>query len=291
MSGPLRVGIDVGGTSVEAVALAADGSIAARSRVRTERGEEGVVASILDAVGGLGVDAMTIGIGVPGRIDAGRVYDAVNLGVRELHLAAEIAGATGVPVAIDNDVRAAALGAASRWEMPNLAYLNLGTGVAAGVVIDGRVVDGSAGVAGEIGHLAIDPGGPACACGQRGCIEAFAGGGAITERAGEPLERVSLRADAGDEAARRVVADLARGAAAAVRVLALAVDPERVLIGGGIARRGERLRDEIAGELARAADGSAFLASLRLAERIEIVSPDEAVGAVGAALVGDRLVA
>ncbi|GGF44577.1 NagC family transcriptional regulator [Microbacterium sorbitolivorans] len=291
MSGPLRVGIDVGGTSVEAVALAADGSIAARSRVRTARGEEGVVASILDAVGGLGVDAATIGIGVPGRIDAGRVYDAVNLGVRELHLAAEIAGATGVPVAIDNDVRAAALGAASRWEMPNLAYLNLGTGVAAGVVIDGRVVDGSAGVAGEIGHLAIDPGGPVCACGQRGCIEAFAGGGAITERAGEPLERVSLRADAGDEVARRVVADLARGAAAAVRVLALAVDPERVLVGGGIARRGERLRDEIAGELARAADGSAFLASLRLAERIEIVSPDEAVGAVGAALVGDRLVA
>jgi len=291
MSGALRVGIDVGGTSVEAVALAADGSIAARSRVRTERGEDGVVASILDAVRILDTPASTIGIGVPGRIDAGRVFDAVNLGVRELHLAAAIAEATGVPVAIDNDVRAAALGASARWDMPNLAYLNLGTGVAAGVVIDGRVVDGSSGVAGEIGHLAIDPGGPPCACGQRGCIEAFSGGGAITQRAGEPLERVSLRADAGDEAARRVVADLARGAAAAVRVLALAVDPERVLIGGGIARRGERLRDEIAGELARAADGSAFLASLRLAERIEIVSPDEAVGAVGAALVGDRLVA
>jgi predicted NBD/HSP70 family sugar kinase len=74
-------------------------------------------------------------------------------------------------------------------------------------------------------------------------------------------------------------------------VLALAVDPERILIGGGIARRGDKLRGEITGELERAAEGSAFLASLRLAERIEIVSPDEALGAVGAALMGDRLVA
>lgn len=291
MNGALRVGIDVGGTSVEAVALAADGSITARSRVRTERGEDGVVASILDAVRILDTPASTIGVGAPGRIDDGRVFDAVNLGVRELHLAAAIAGATGVPVAIDNDVRAAALGASARWDMPNLAYLNLGTGVAAGVVIDGRVVDGSAGVAGEIGHLAIDPGGPPCACGQRGCIEAFSGGGAITQRAGEPVERVALRAEAGDEGAQEILAGLARGAAAAVRVLALAVDPERILIGGGIAHRGNKLRDEIAGELARAAEGSAFLASLRLGERIEIVSPEEAVGAVGAALMGDRLVA
>jgi predicted NBD/HSP70 family sugar kinase len=291
MTGPLRIGIDVGGTGVEAVALAADGSVVARERIPTERGEAGVVASVLAAARSLRVPASTIGIGIPGRIDAGRVYDAVNLDVRELDLASMISERMGAPVAVDNDVRAAALGAASRRQAASLAYLNLGTGVAAGIVLDGRVVDGSVGVAGEIGHLAIDPSGPRCACGQRGCIEALAGGGSLAGRAGDPVERVALRAESGDETARAILDGLARGAAAGVRVLALAVDPERILIGGGIARRGDKLRGEITGELERAAEGSAFLASLRLAERIEIVSPDEALGAVGAALMGDRLVA
>lgn len=289
MTGPARLGIDVGGTSVEAVALDADGSVRARTRIPTERGEDGVVRSVLAAIRALDTPAKTIGIGIPGRIDGGRVHDAVNLGVRELDLAGEISRRWGAPVAVDNDVRGAALGAASRTRAKSLAYLNLGTGVAAGIVVDGRVIDGSSGVAGEIGHLSIDPSGPQCACGQFGCIEVFAGGGSIARRAGEPLERVAERADAGDESAGGILADLARGAAAGVRALALAVDPEIIMIGGGIARRGERLRDEIAGALARAADGSAFLASLRLEERIEIVSPDDAIGAVGAALLGDRL--
>jgi len=289
MIGSARLGIDVGGTSIEAVALAADGSVRAHARLPTERGEDGIVRSVLAAVSALEVPATTIGIGIPGRIDAGRVHDAVNLDVRELDLVGEISRRAGAPVVVDNDVRAAALGAASRAGATSLAYLNLGTGVAAGIVVDGRVIDGSSGVAGEIGHLSIDPRGPRCACGQLGCIEAFAGGGSIARRAREPVEKVAERADAGDETAGAILADLARGAAAGVRALALAVDPEIIMIGGGIARRGERLRDEIAGALARTADGSVFLTSLRLEERIEIVSPDDAVGAVGAALMGDRL--
>ena len=290
MIAPARIGVDVGGSGVEAVALASDGSVVAHARIPTELGEAGIVRSVLAAVDAVGGPAATIGIGIPGRIAGGRVSDAVNLGVRELDLAAAISHRTGSRVVVDNDVRAAALGASVRRGAQNLAYLNLGTGVAAGIVIGGHVVDGSSGVAGEIGHLSIDPRGPRCACGQRGCVEVFAGGGSIARRAGEPVERVAARAEAGDAAAREILADLARGAAAGVRALALAVDPELIMIGGGIARRGEKLRAEIAAELARAAEGSAFLAALRLEDRIEIVSPDEAIGAIGAALVGDRLI-
>ena len=90
--------------------------------------------------------------------------------------------ATGVPTLVENDVNAAAFGASMVMGCADLAYLSIGTGVAAGLIFDGRLRRGAHGVAGEIGHLPVDPGGPACECGQRGCLETVASGAAIARR-------------------------------------------------------------------------------------------------------------
>jgi len=182
-SGAVRVGVDVGGTTVIAVGLDAAGVVVAEAERATERGDRGVVGSIAGAVAALGAgdSVASIGVGVPGRVDGGRVRGAVNLGVADLDLRAAVAAKFAVPVRVENDVNAAARGAFAGAAGVR-AYLNLGTGVAAGLVIDGRVVAGATGTAGEIGHLSVDPAGPECACGQRGCIEAFTGGAAV-ERA------------------------------------------------------------------------------------------------------------
>lgn len=293
-----RVGIDIGGTKTEAVAVAADGSVGARVRLRTGRGPEAVVRTARDAVAALrgerGVgDIVSVGIGIPGQIESGstRVRHAVNLDIEDLDLAASLGPALGVPVRIDNDVRAAALGAASlRGGDVSMAYLNLGTGIAAGVITDGMLRRGSRGGAGEIGHLSIDPAGPACRCGQRGCIEALAGGGAVAARWGRggilPVRDVFDAADGADPVARELRHDIGRGVAAAVRVLILTVDVETVVLGGGIAGLGERLIDAVRGALRESAATSPFLASLRLEERLELLPPGSPAAAIGAALIG-----
>ena len=171
-----------------------------------------------------------------------------------------------------------------------MAYLNLGTGVAAGIVGDRGLWRGARGVAGEVGHLSIDPDGPPCRCGQRGCIETFAGGGAITERWGRPgpLPILDLfdAADTGNAHARALRGDLARGVAAAVRVLVLTADVDVVVLGGGITALGPRLRADVTAELTANADASAFIRSLRLDERVELLPAGSPAAALGAALVG-----
>ncbi|WP_232531740.1 ROK family protein [Microbacterium halophytorum] len=311
--GALRVGVDVGGTKVEAVALDASGAVVAHARQRTIAGPRGVAASIVDAVRALGVRPASVGVGVPGRVDGARVRDAVNLGLTDVELGTVLAAELGVLVELANDVNAAALGAhaarasgvpatggpgtgragtgagasGAREPAESLAYLNIGTGVAAGIVIGGRVLRGADSVAGEIGHLSIDPAGPECACGQRGCVEAFAGGASVARRWGggaeHPVREVFDRADAGDARAAELVAGVAFGIAAGARTLALAVDPDRLVIGGGVTRIGERLRAAVLAALRDSAAGSPFLASLRLDERIEFLAPGESVGAIGAA--------
>ena len=293
MSVRLRIGIDVGGSTTEAVALDGSARVVARAEQRTVRGAAGVVEGILAVIDAVAAPsgAATVGIGIPGRVSHGRVHDAVNLDISDLDLASEISARSGAVVGVENDVRAATRGIGLDRESSSLAYLNLGTGVAAGVLLDGRVNEGTRGVAGEIGHLSIDPAGPLCACGQHGCIEAVAGGGSIARRTGGgpfAVRDAFDRADDGDADSLEIVAGLARGAAAAVRTLALAVDPECIVIGGGIARLGERLRIPVLRELGRAAQGSAFLRSLRLEERVELLPPGVPIGAIGAALADHR---
>ncbi|GAA3656905.1 ROK family protein [Microbacterium marinilacus] len=292
----VRVGVDVGGTKVEAVAIDAAGGILARMRRETVRGEAGVIASVSDAVARVAAEpgvgpVAAVGIGIPGQIVGARVRNAVNLGISDLDLGGEVTAAVGAAVHVENDVNAAAAGAyAIRGAVgASMAYLNLGTGIAAGIVHDGRVWPGAGGTAGEVGHVSIDPRGPECPCGQRGCIETLAGGGAVARRwsgDGEhPVLDLFDAADAADGRALSLRGDLARGVAAAVRVLVLTADPAVVVIGGGVSRLGDRLLDVVRGELRASSERSAFLTSLRLHERIELLPSDAPAGALGAALL------
>lgn len=296
----MRVGLDVGGTKTDAVAIDDHGTVLGRVRLATGYGSDAVVRTVLDAVAALGdqpgIDlaaVRSIGVGIPGQVEPGtaRVVHAVNLGVDELDLAAAVEPSVGVPVRVENDVKAAALGAyALQGGTGSMGYLNLGTGVAAGIVTDGRLLRGARGTAGEVGHISVDPNGPLCRCGQRGCIEAIAGGGAISERWGRaglmPVRDVFDAADAGEAGAQELRAGLARGVAAAVRVLVLTADVDTVVLGGGITALADRLMSDVSRELRASAEASPFMKSLRLVERVELLPVGSPAAALGAALVG-----
>lgn len=298
----IRVGLDIGGTKTDAVAVADGGEIIARIRRPSGHGDAAVVAGVADSVRELQAEAgfdladvAGVGVGIPGLVDmaGGQVLHAVNLGVESLDLAARAGAVLGVPVAVENDVKAAALGAAMIRDggpHSSMAYLNLGTGVAAGIVVGGTIWRGARGTAGEVGHISVDPAGRVCGCGQRGCIETLCGGGALARAWGRPgalpVRDIFDAADQGDTRALLLRADLARGAAAAVRVLVLSADVETVVIGGGLTALGDRLGDGIRNALIADAAGSPFLRSLRLDERIELLPSGSPAAALGAALVG-----
>lgn len=296
----MKVGLDVGGTKTAAIAVDESGQIRGRVRLATGWGGDAVIQTIIAAVrslgpeAGIGLDAISsVGIGIPGQVDVrtGRVEHAVNLGVASLELAAAVEPALGVRVRVENDVKAAALGA---YELHggsgSVAYLNLGTGIAAGVVDGGVLSRGTRGTAGEVGHVSVDPNGPLCRCGQHGCIEAFAGGGSIEARWGRPgalpVRDVFDAADAGDPRAIELRAGLAYGVAAGVRVLVLTTDVDSVVLGGGVSALGARLLDDVRAELAASAAASPFLRSLALEERVELLPAGSPAAALGAALIG-----
>lgn len=296
----MRLGIDIGGTKTDAVAVDDGGVLAQRVRLATGFGHTAVVETAVTAVArigeltGLQAGGFTsIGIGIPGMVDtsSGQVAHAVNLGVEQLALGGELAGRLGVGVRIENDVKAAALGAFHLLRLEGtMAYLNLGTGMAAGIVVDGRLWRGATGIAGEIGHLPVDPAGALCRCGQRGCLETVASGSGIARQwpTDDPHAARALFAAAaeGDQDARAIKARLAEGVAAAVRVLALTVDVDTVVIGGGLSHLGDRLLSDVHEVLDGWARTSPFLASLGLPLRVRLVPEGTPVAALGAALVG-----
>jgi glucokinase len=303
----VRLGIDIGGTKTAAVAIGADGELSDQVRMPTGFGAEAVVATALLTIermtelAGVATTSITsIGIGIPGAVDSrtGRVAHAVNLGLEGLELGSRLTDRLGVDVRVENDVKAAALGAhhllgiADGIRTHSMAYLNLGTGLAAGIVLDGRLLRGGRGVAGEIGHIPVDPAGERCSCGQRGCLETFASGSAVSRMwpTEHPLPALELfdAADAGDERAVAVRERFLTGVAAAVRLLALTTDVDAVVIGGGLAALGEPLVAGTRRILNEWADASAFLASLDLAARVQVIPLGFPAAAVGAALVGEH---
>ncbi|WP_234346468.1 ROK family protein [Cellulomonas timonensis] len=298
------VGLDVGGTKVLGVLLDDSGAVRRRVRLPTTAGARGVVgtarAAVLDLPGWAGVDARVlrgVGVGVPGVVDpvGGAVEHAVNLGIAERLPLAELLGDAlgGVPVLLENDLNAAVLGAAHLAPEPvrDLAFLALGTGVAAGLLLDGTLRRGAARSAGEIGHVTLVPGGRPCECGQRGCLERYASGSAIAAvwpGGGPRPAGVELfeAAAAGDPRAITLRDEVAWAVASAVRLLVLTCDVERIVIGGGVSELGAPLLDAVAGSLAREAEASPFLASMKLEDRVRLAPLGVPVGAVGAALVG-----
>ncbi|MGV8876372.1 MAG: ROK family protein [Rhodoglobus sp.] len=297
----MKIGIDIGGTKTAAVLIDENGTILHEVVVPTGYGATEVIASAMRAVdeltGRAGIDSASlssIGVGIPGVVDAatGIVSHAVNLGLHSVELGRELAQRTNTRVDVENDVNAAAVGmfhAIDDDSVDSLAYLNLGTGLAAGLVLYGKLWRGSRGTAGEIGHIPVDPSGPICACGQRGCLELSASGSAVSRLwPGDhprPLEALFAAADTGDAAALAAQAKLIDNIAAAVRVLVLSIDVDVVVIGGGMSALGDPLILAVRQTLDRWAIESPFLASLALSDRVRLAPTGFPAAAVGAALM------
>ena len=297
----VRVGLDIGATKILGAVIDADGTVIAQTRQDTRPGPDGVLdaaTSVLDllAISLDGVLPSHIGIGIPGIVDRdrGTVAHAVNLGLggEWFPLAGRLADRTGATVVVENDLNAATWGAHVLSGADDLAYLALGTGLAAGFVLSGTLRRGAHGAAGEIGHVPVDPAGPLCSCGQRGCLELRASGSALSAAwpaQGDlpPAEALFAAAAAGNTEAVAARDRFAAGVADAIRMLALAVDPAAIIIGGGVAHVGAPLLAAVTAALRSQAAASPFLAALGLADRVRLLPGQVPVGAIGAALIGN----
>ncbi len=293
------IGLDIGATKTLGVALDERGGVVAKALENTEPGADGVIrtaARVVAALAGSSDARSPVGVGVPGVVDTvrGLVSHAVNLGIDGVPVAlgGRLGEAVGRRVVLENDVNAAALGVAALTGATDLAYLGIGTGLAAGLVVDGRLRRGARGAAGEIGHVSVDPAGLPCACGQLGCLETIASGSALATawptHGPAPAQALHAAVVAGDERALVVWLAFADGIAKAVTVLALGVDPDVVVLGGGVADLGEPLREVVVAALQRRAADSPFVASLDLPARVTLAPTGAPVAAIGAALLGGR---
>ena len=318
---PLRVGVDIGGSKVAVLVADPSGTVVGRElapsvAVDPDLAIGQIAAVIRSAVADAGAtmdQVEAVGVGVPGRVDraTGTVTFAVNLGWQHLPLGRRLEAALGVRCVVENDVRAAAVGLHEDQTFgatDDLVYLGIGTGISAGVILDGRLHRGVRGLAGEIGHVVLDPDGAACACGLRGCFETIAAGAGIARSAqdavaaaavpgGEPTSLSGLSdptasdvfaaAAAGDAAAGRIVDRAADAIARMVHELVLAYDVELVVIGGGISRAGEPLLQRVQAGLARIGAPSPFAAELLAETDVRLVGADHEIGTRGAiALLG-----
>jgi glucokinase len=258
------IALDVGGTGMKAALVGADGALLYEARRATgrERGPEAVVRSILDFAADLlargeeryGVRAEAAGVAVPGVVDPvdGVAVYAANLGWRDVPLRALLGERLGgLPVALGHDVRTGGLAegrvGAGRGA-DRFLFVPLGTGIAGAIGIDGTIEAGAHGCAGEIGHIVVRPGGPACGCGARGCLETLASAAAVTrawaEASGDPDADAADCAEAvasGDERAVRVWQDAVDALADGLVTALTLLDPRTLIIGGGLAEAGETL--------------------------------------------------
>ncbi|MGL5817587.1 MAG: ROK family protein [Phycicoccus sp.] len=291
------MGIDIGGTKTAALVLDDAGTVVAQVSTPSGRGTAQTLATAVDVahraadlVGGWSGIAV-VGACMPGLVDraTGWARHAVNLEVHALDLAGGLEAATGCRPRIDNDVKAAALGAhhvvRPDTAVGTTAYLNVGTGLAAAIVHHGTIVRGADGAAGEIGHLPVGTG-VGCRCGQTGCLETIASGTALHRLWQRPAEQLFPSAGAGDREAQEVVVVLAHGIALAVQVLVVA-GAELVIVGGGLARDRDELRDAVFADIAARASESPFLARLGLPARMRVLDGETPVAAIGAALLHD----
>jgi glucokinase len=259
------IGIDVGGTKVLGVVVDTDdpSTVLAERRVPTPEGGAGLVDAIVEVVDGLIADSGTpvaLGVGVPGLVDR---HGVLHVGphlrhLSEVALADLLAERTGLPAVVDNDANCHAVaehsGGAAAGEDEALV-VTLGTGIGAGIITGGTLLHGANGFAGEPGHMIVDPNGPPCPCGKRGCWERYASGtglgrlardaahggrldGVVERAGGDPDavrgEHVTDAARAGDLEAQAVLGDLAYWIALGLANLVNILDPAVIVIGGGL---------------------------------------------------------
>lgn len=308
-TGPVHIGVDVGGSKVLAVVVDPDGSVVRRGRAVTpgrlvspELVEDALTAAVEAAADG--AEVAGIGVAAAGFVDAAgeRVVFAPHLPWRGADVRARLAARWGVPVLLDNDANCAAHAetafGAARGASPVVA-VTLGTGIGGALVIDGRVMRGANGMAGEFGHMQVVPDGQPCECGHRGCWEQYSSGNALVRYArarlgheptvltelcdGDP-ERLTgpMVTDAaadGDLVARQAFASVGDWLGIGLANLVAAIDPERVVVGGGVSAAGDRLLGPARDALARSLVGAGHRSVPPVVAAM--LGPD--AGAIGAA--------
>jgi glucokinase len=300
----LRIGVDMGGTHVrvgvvENMRVVWEDRIAARFAERCKADDpEGSLASVLatlreSVARAIGRYPSTAGVGlaVPGFLDpvSGRLVSSPNVpGVTDADLVTPLAAAWGIPVVAENDALAAAWG---EWSLhPDrpeaLVYLGLGTGVGGGLVIARQPYRGSHGVAMEVGHLTLEPGGRACGCGNRGCLERYASASGVTlsyeESSGRALEAKAIAglARGGDPAALRAFVLAGEALARATAHILKVVDVSHVVVGGGLTRSWDLMATAFAARL-----DADLIPVLRGRVKVSASVSGDQAGMIGAALL------
>ena len=274
-----RIGIDVGGTNIKIALVNEKGSIIYSNSIptRAEMGYEYTINSMKEAIRDLLKETKTeakdiegMGFGFPGQIDCqkGIVRLAPNIpGWVEVPIAEIMEKEFGIPTRVDNDVRCAALGELNFGAgigCENLICITVGTGIGSGLIINGKLVRGASNAAGEIGHIKLDiKEGPLCGCGDRGCLEAFASGPSIVAMAEEYIKGgkstkyrelanpeitpyiVSEAAKLGDPVAKRIFTIMGEYIGVGLASVVNLLNPEKIIIGGGVAAAGDILMNPI----------------------------------------------
>ena len=281
---PQALGIDVGGTKINAVRIDADGLVHAREILATPADDtDATLDAIVGALRAVHDErVVAVGVGAAGLVEArtGILRYAPNLAWRDVPLAKLVESALDLPVVVDNDCSAAAYGeyrlGAARGHRHAL-YVGVGTGIGGGIVVDGRIDRGAHGFAGEIGHMIVERDGPRCGCGNEGCWETVASGSALARegraaalldaslaaRAGGDPEAVTgelvvQAAREGDAAAAAIVARVGRRLGEGIAGLVNVFDPEIVVVGGGVARAADVLLPPVRAAVAETVEGGPY---------------------------------
>lgn len=291
-------GIDVGGTTVKMGLFSEDGELIEKWEIPTRTEENGkyILEDIAEAIKEniekhqiSKEDLAGVGVGVPGAVlDFTKVNECVNLGWGSVDVGKELSERVECPVRVSNDANVAALGelwTGAAADYKDAVMVTLGTGVGGGIIIDGHIVDGSRGYGGEIGHMTVDPTDDrVCNCGKTGCLELYASATGIvyeTKKAMEnsdeatalrDLDEITAKdifdlAKEGDAFAMKQVDQLGQKLALAFGNIALMIDPEVFVIGGGVSRAGQILLDAISKHygtytFGKAKEGKFLLATL-----------------------------
>ncbi len=258
----LAIGIDMGGTNIRLALISSDGSAinSARYKTSAQEGKDAVISRLSSSTAEMIAEGrkhgmvIGIGIGAPGLIENGVVRCSPNLpGWNEVPLQRLLEDALALPVVLENDANAVAYGencfGAGRG-LKSLICITLGTGVGGGLILDGKIWRGAFGMAGEVGHMVIEPDGNKCSCGNRGCLETYASATGIVRMARETVHRGDASWDTGnlttetlegaarggDKAAASLFSSAGRYLGIGVSSLLHILNPEAVIIGGGVAR-------------------------------------------------------
>ena len=265
------IGIDLGATFVKIGLVDNRGKVYFRRKIKTPLGADktllidSIVNNVKDIIKESGKAVSGIGIGVPGPVDSkkGIVHYFPNIkGWKEVPLKAMLEKKLGLTVMLDNDVNAMSLGefvfGAGKGSR-NIVCLTLGTGVGGGIIIDSKLYRGGSMTAGEIGHMPINETGPICNCGGIACLERYIGNRYILERAEKifgnsvTLERVSELAGLGDKKALAIWTDVAEKLSVALSQVVNLLNPDKIVIGGGVSKAGPFILNPLKKEIRKRA--------------------------------------